>query len=81
MTHGNGRGQGTCQRHDKRGRESQPMNRGVRQEAEAPSERQRETIGKQDNQPNKRGAMAQQEVATPGGGTTRGVGRPVRRST
>ncbi len=63
------------------GGESQPTNRGVRQEAEVPSERWREAIGKHNNQPNERGTTTQQEAAAPGGGTTRGGGRPVRRST
>ncbi len=50
-------------------------------EAEAPSERRTEAIKNYNNQPNKRGAMVQQEVVAPGRGTTRGGGRPVRRST
>jgi hypothetical protein len=81
LTRGDGRGQGARQRHDKRGKDSQPTNRGAQLEAEAPSERRMEAIGKHDNQPNKRGTTAQQEVAAPGGGMTRGGERPVRRST
>jgi hypothetical protein len=81
LTRGDGRGRGTRQRHNKRGRESQPTNRGAQQEVKAPSERQREAIGKHKNQPNKMGATAQQEEASQGGGTTRGGGRLVHRST
>ncbi len=83
LTHGDGRGRGARQRHDERGGESQLTNRVAQQEAEAPSERRREAIKKHDNQPNKRGAMAQQEAAAPGGGTlrVRGGGRPVHQST
>jgi hypothetical protein len=76
LTRGDGRGQGARQMHNKRGRDSQPTNRGARLEAEAPSERQTEAIGKRDNQPNKRGTTVQQEAAALGGGMTRGGGRP-----
>jgi hypothetical protein len=81
LTHGDGRGRGARQRHDERGRDYQSTNRGAQQEAEVPSERQSETIGKHNNQPNKRGTTAQQEAAVLGGGMTRGGGRPVCRST
>jgi hypothetical protein len=37
--------------------------------------------GQHDNQPNEGGATVQQEAAAPGGGATRGGGRPVHRST
>jgi hypothetical protein len=72
LTQCNGRGGGARQRHDERGRDSQPTSRGVQQEAEAQSERRREAIRKHNNQPNKRGATVQQEVAALGRGTTRG---------